>query len=504
MDRQSDKLPTGEIFAVAGMGDAAGAAARRGTLRRIVQGVYTRDLTTPLDALVRTRLFEVVAAVRPGAVITDRSAILGGKPTADNLLFLSHDRTPDVALPGDILLRSRRGPGPLPSDLALPDGLHMSSQARAALENMVKSRSRGGRTARTLSRSELEAWLDRLVSREGDDWARDLRDKVRDIAPILGLEREAEELDSLIGALLGTRSMKAAFPELAARQRGVPYDAARIAVFDQLFTQLATTAPPPALPASDDQRETTLPFVEAYFSNFIEGTECTFEEAAAIVYEGTEPENRPADAHDIRGSYDITSNATEMRRTPTSGDDLIDLLERRHSILMVGRPEKRPGELKRQANQAGSTLFVAPRLVRGTLKAAFERYAQLDDPFARSAFVMFLVSEVHPFDDGNGRVARIMMNAELVANGMARIVIPTIYRKNYLMALRGLTHNGNTGSYIAMLAFAERYTAQLDCTTLTTALTDLSRTNAFTDATEADMHGVRLVLPSSLDAGAEI
>jgi hypothetical protein len=39
----------------------------------------------------------------------------------------------------------------------------------------------------------------------------------------------------------------------------------------------------------------------------------------------------------------------------------------------------------------------------------------LDHPFKRAAFMLFLISEVHPFIDGNGRVARVMMNAELVA-----------------------------------------------------------------------------------------
>jgi Fic family protein len=38
---------------------------------------------------------------------------------------------------------------------------------------------------------------------------------------------------------------------------------------------------------------------------------------------------------------------------------------------------------------------------------------------------MFLISEVHPFDDGNGRVARAFMNAELVAAGHCRILIPS-------------------------------------------------------------------------------
>ena len=42
-------------------------------------------------------------------------------------------------------------------------------------------------------------------------------------------------------------------------------------------------------------------------------------------------------------------------------------------------------------------------------------YRTLDAPFRRAAFIHFLISEVHPFADGNGRMARVMMNAELVA-----------------------------------------------------------------------------------------
>ena len=151
------------------------------------------------------------------------------------------------------------------------------------------------------------------------------------------------------------------------------------------------------------------------------------------------------------------------------------------------------------SSRGDSTLFVAPRLVTGTLLAGFERYAQLHDPFARAAYIMFFVSEVHPFDDGNGRIARLMMNAELVAADQARIIIPTIYRNNYLMALKGLTQNGNASSDVAMLDFAQRYTAQLDCTSLETARAVLEATNAFVDPTEADATGIRLRLSSSVE-----
>lgn len=47
----------------------------------------------------------------------------------------------------------------------------------------------------------------------------------------------------------------------------------------------------------------------------------------------------------------------------------------------------------------------------------------LVDPFARAVYVMFLVTEVHPFTDGNGRVALVQMNAELVAASQVPIVI---------------------------------------------------------------------------------
>ncbi len=493
----SSGLPTAEIFAVdARTRSVASKATRAGRLRRIVQGVYTRDLSTPLDVLVRTRLLEVVAAVRPGAVIADRSAALGGILTADNLLFVVHERQPDVTLPGEVVIRSRAGVGPLPSDVALPRGLWMSSEARCALENMVASRSRGGRTARTLSRIELERWLDRQISSRGEDWARRLRDDTREIAPRLGLETEAVALDQPLGALLGTREIAAASPELRARMRGKAYDSARIVTIERLLDQLLASAPPPSRPADLGPRSTVLAFVEAYFSNFIEGNEFAFDQATAIVYAGSNPAARPADAHDIRGTFAIANDPVEMRRRPASGEDLIAVLQQRHATLLGGRPDKRPGELKQTANRAGGTMFVAPRLVRGTLLAGFERYTQLTDPFHRAAFMMFLVAEVHPFDDGNGRIARLMMNAELVSADQTRIVIPTVYRDNYLMALRGLTHNANAASYIAMLDFAQRYTAQLDCTSIDSADRDLIQTNAFRNPAEADALGIRLTLPT--------
>ena len=63
---------------------------------------------------------------------------------------------------------------------------------------------------------------------------------------------------------------------------------------------------------------------------------------------------------------------------------------------MRTRPDKRPGQWKEYANQAGLTSFVDPGLVRGTLHRGFELYRSLSVPLARALFTMFMTSEVHP------------------------------------------------------------------------------------------------------------
>ena len=108
------------------------------------------------------------------------------------------------------------------------------------------------------------------------------------------------------------------------------------------------------------------------------------------------------------------------------------------------------------------------------------------------------MAETHPFADGNGRVERIAINAELVASAQVRIIIiPTVLRLNYLSALKAATHNDVFGPLAAVLAFAQRYTARINFTTIATAETDLSlsRTNAFRDPYEAEQAGIRLALP---------
>ena len=59
-------------------------------------------------------------------------------------------------------------------------------------------------------------------------------------------------------------------------------------------------------------------------------------------------------------------------------------------------------------------------------------------------FAIFAASEVHPFADGNGRVSRALLNAELSAEGQCRVVIPLCFRADYLGALRATEPPGQS------------------------------------------------------------
>lgn len=202
-------------------------------------------------------------------------------------------------------------------------------------------------------------------------------------------------------------------------------------------------------------------FFEAYFSNYIEGTVFEVAEARQIIEEGIALPSRPDDSHDILGTYQLVSDIKEMRIVPSKGGELLDLLQRRHEILLSSRVDKKPGQFKERNNRAGSTSFVDFKLVRGTLVRGFEYHKALTNPFARAAYIMFLVSEVHPFEDGNGRIARVMMNAEFVSGNQCKIIIPTVYREDYLLTLKKLTNRDDPSAYVDMLISAHQFSESL-------------------------------------------
>jgi fido (protein-threonine AMPylation protein) len=487
-----------EVFvSTAAMSTAVSRAVASGKLRKLGSRLYTTNRDEDAASLVRRHLWEIAAGYFPGGLVADRTA-LEQRPAPDGSVFLIAQRTRKVTLPG-VTLRARRGLARQTDDFKLRDDLYCMSTARALLENMRPTRARSG-AASTLKRSEIEEWLERFLRNSGKERLNSLRDQMKSLAPRIKMENAAAELNAIIGTLLGTQNAPLSAPVAKARARGVSFDPKRIALFEKLHDALRQFPPEPArLWEPTGHAAINQAFYEAYFSNFIEGTEFAVDEASAIVFDGMIPANRPADAHDVLGTFRLVSNPEEMKRLPKNADIFLDLLRQRHRIIMGGRAEKSPGEFKELPNRAGGFLFVAPEDVLGTLTEGFKIYQRISEPLHRAIFMMFLVSEVHPFVDGNGRVARVMMNAELAAAQQVRVLIPIVYRSNYISALRALSTNAWPESIIRTLAFAQRYVAVVPWDNIEQARAVLTRTNAFVRPEEGDDKGIRLRIPDAAD-----
>lgn len=470
-------------------------AAARGELRRVARGVYTDDLALSDDAVVDRYRWELIAHFVPDAIVVDRSAAANGGLTAGTIHVASEARRRPVTLPG-LTIAVRAGPH-LASDMPWRNGITMASPARTLVDNLAVSRPRGG-PARTLDQRELGDWVARLARLHGPERLNIIRDEAKRIAAELGAEDRTERIDALVSAALGTGPAPEGSAALRARAVGRGFDEDRLAAFDRLASALAgrafSTEQPEALPEGEPL-PAALPFWEAYFSNYIEGTMFAVDEAAHIVADGHPPEDRPADGHDILGTYRVLSDHELRSRVARDPDDLLDLTRRLHREIMAGRPEKRPGEVKLIENRAGGYRFVAPDLVEGTLTEGFAFRERLANPFSRALFMFFLVSEVHPFDDGNGRVARAIMNTELSAAGQARVIVPIVWRNEYFTGVRQLSRAGDIELYLRTLAFAWRWTAAMNWADARVTEVLLEQTNALMDSTEAEHNGRRLLLP---------
>ncbi|MNQ12181.1 Fic/DOC family protein [compost metagenome] len=457
-----------------------------GQIKKIAPRIYTSNFNESADVIIKRNIFTILGKLYPGAVLSHRSA-LEFKPTTANQIFVTYTYTKKIELPG-ITIRFIEGLPAIDGDNPFSGELFVSQQERAFLENLQSSR-QVGPTSKTITLPEIESKLEQIVQVKGEDGLNQFRDKAREIANKLGMQSEFEKLNKLISALLTTKPSKILTSPLAvARALGNPYDKHRLELFEKLFIELQQQ---PYKDSQDINTETSsfrnFAFFEAYFSNYIEGTIFEIEEAKSIIQTETPIPNRDEDSHDILGTYRLVSNQKEMSTTPSNPDELLNILQYRHQILLGARISKKPGQFKDKNNRAGETHFVDHNLVRGTLIKGFDYYQALKEPFAKSAYIMFMISEIHPFLDGNGRIARVMMNAELVKANQTRIIIPTVYRDDYLGALRRLTRNDDPAVYIKMLQRAQEFSATLTANDMHTLENHLTLCNAFKEHDEAKL-----------------
>lgn len=457
--------------------------ARAGKLRAIHRGIYTSDLETPLEQIVRPNWRQIAEYLYPGSVLGYRSA-QEGKPDPEGRVFLVQgNRARRTELPG-LTLVTIPGHGPVlglePALNDTPYGkLFVSSEARRLLENLYTGRDAA---IRTMGRAWVESHLSRLCTLRGEHKVNDLRDTARQLAELLGLDAQFKTLSSIVSALMQTgEARRLSAVDALARAAGKPYDPDRLVIFDALFTALRESFPHVPDPTAPGLSSINFAFFESYFSNYIEGTTFTVEEASEIIFEGKMIDKRPEDSHDVLGTYQAITRQPFRSSPPGNEDEFLEWLKLTNHMVLSSRPDKHPGQWKEKLNQAGSTLFVHPELVKGTLREGFKRVALLEDPFARALMAMFVVTEVHPFEDGNGRTARLAMNAYLTQASACRIIIPTAYREDYLLPLKALSRNTDPLPFLRSMTRAQAWSAAFDYSSFQNTWKQMAACNAFAD-----------------------
>lgn len=466
--------------------------AKKGELVSIAQGIYVREKNRKAQsAIVRRNWHRILGSLVPGGVISHRSAQAGGI-TAHEYVIVSHPGryNKKIELPG-LIAYLVKGPSNLPGDMPLGnDGLHFASRPRHLLENLSRSR---GRHPRSAGDKAVEHTLIKVLSSSGEAELNRIRDAARDLSKPLDMQNEFKKLDGLIGALLTTHAdgkLKTKEGRLVAK--GTPIDPSRMERFEILASRLRTETLPrtPAI-ASEEPARSNFAFLESYFSNYVEGTEFPIQEARAIALEGRIVEKRPKDSHDILGVFRLAVQSPWRETVPSLGADFPKDLAARHAIMMEKRPEAGPGEFKLEANRAGGTWFVEPGLVRGTLIEGANLARSVPEGLARAIYLAFLISEVHPFSDGNGRMARLVMNAELSRTGECRIITPMLFHEEYVDCQRQLSRQNDPTGHIRALALMQAWTAAFDYSDTQALITAVQKTNAL----ERSRSQFRLTLP---------
>lgn len=179
-----------------------------------------------------------------------------------------------------------------------------------------------------------------------------------------------------------------------------------------------------------------------YNSNHIEGSRLTHDQTRYIFETNTigiEGESvRVDDIIETTNHFrciDLIIDRAEERLTES-------LIKELHLILKFGTSDSRKdwftvGDYKRLPNEVGGNETTAPEDVHREIKALFKEYnAKKRKSFEDILDLHQRFEAIHPFQDGNGRVGRLVMFKECLANGYVPFIITDELKMFYYRGLR--------------------------------------------------------------------
>ncbi len=196
-----------------------------------------------------------------------------------------------------------------------------------------------------------------------------------------------------------------------------------------------------------------------YHSNNLEGNSLTYGETKALILFGITAQGKPLKDHfEITGHNEAINWILEIVKGETVLTE--SFVRQLHTLLLKetsykeaqtadGKPTRRKievGKYKTQPNHVvtvtGETFYFAtPEETPAKMHELIEWFRKEKEkpdvnPIILAALFHYRFIRIHPFDDGNGRVARILMNFILMQFGYPPVIIKTEDKENYYAVLR--------------------------------------------------------------------
>ncbi|WP_110954725.1 Fic family protein [Anaerosinus massiliensis] len=175
-----------------------------------------------------------------------------------------------------------------------------------------------------------------------------------------------------------------------------------------------------------------------YSSNALEGNSLTISETKVVLEDGLTVGGKPLkdilEAVGHKRAYDFMYSLTKEKTISEEN------IKRLHKLFYQGIDEKNAGVYRQQrVFISGSEYSVAPHdqidVLMPDMVNKLNKLRAVEHPVVFAAKLHQKFVYIHPFVDGNGRVARLLMNMTLLQDGYPIVVIPPICRSEYISAL---------------------------------------------------------------------
>ena len=205
-----------------------------------------------------------------------------------------------------------------------------------------------------------------------------------------------------------------------------------------------------------------------YNSNHIEGSRLTYEQTRYIF----ETNTVGVTAGETVNVNDIVETVNHFRCIDLiidQAEELLteELIKQLHGILKTGTSDSRKewfavGDYKRQPNEVGGEQTCEPERVQGSMQRLLKWYNEKPQYTLEDILDLHVRFEkIHPFQDGNGRVGRLIMFKECLHSGIVPFIITDELKMFYY---RGLREWGHINGYLTdtCLTAQDQYKAALD------------------------------------------